>query len=87
MFKPTHIVVVESGWVFAAVLNAPSAAATHISSSDCAVIRSWGTTNGLGQLALKGPTKETVLDMCNITHIPKAKVLFTMECAPLVWIK
>jgi hypothetical protein len=84
MFKPTHIVVVESGWVFAAVLEE---SATHISSSDCAVIRSWGTTNGLGELALKGPTKETILDMCNITHIPKAKVLFTMECAPLVWIK
>jgi hypothetical protein len=84
MFKPTHIVVVESGWVFAAVLEE---SATHISSSDCAVIRSWGTTNGLGQLALKGPTKETVLDMCNITHIPKTKVLFTMECTPLEWIK
>jgi hypothetical protein len=84
MFTPTHIVVVESGWVFAAVLEESD---THISSSDCAVIRSWGTTNGLGELALKGPTKETVLDMCNITHIPKTKVLFTMECAPLVWIK
>lgn len=84
MFKPTHIVVVESGWVFAMVLEE---SATHISSSDCAVIRSWGTTNGLGQLALKGPTKETTLDMCNATHIPKGKVLFVMECAPLVWIK
>ena len=41
----------------------------------------------LGQLALKGPTDETVLDMCNITYIPKSKVLFTMDCAPLTWIK
>lgn len=84
MFKPTHIVVVESGWVFAMVLEESP---THLSSSDCAVIRTWGTTNGLGQLALKGPTSETSLDRCNATHIPKAKVLFVMECAPLVWIK
>ncbi len=84
MFTPTHIVVVESGWVFAAVLEDITG---DIRASECAVIRSWGTTNGLGQLALKGPTKETMLDMCNITYIPKAKVLFTMECVPLVWIK
>jgi hypothetical protein len=84
MFKPTHIVVVESGWVFAAVLDDSTG---DIHSSECAVIRTWGTTNGLGELALKGPTKDTVLDMCNITHIPKAKVLFVMECVPLVWIK
>jgi hypothetical protein len=85
MFKPTHIVVVESGWVFAAVLDGNTQG--DIRSSECAVIRTWGTTNGLGELALKGPTSSTVLDRCNITYIPKSKVLFTMECAPVVWIK
>ena len=84
MFTPTHIVVVESGWVFAAVLDSTE---DHLRASECAVIRTWGTTNGLGELALKGPTKETVLDMCTITFIPKSKVLFTMECTPVVWIK
>jgi len=84
MLKPTHIVVVESGWVFAGNIED---CGDHIKSSECAVIRTWGTTNGLGQLALKGPTDETVLDMCNITYIPKSKVLFTMDCAPLTWIK
>lgn len=83
MFRPTHIVVVESGWVFAAVLEGTPSG--DIRSSECAVIRAWGTTNGLGQLALKGPTKETVLDPCNITFIPKEKVLFTMECEPIDW--
>jgi hypothetical protein len=83
MFKPTHIVVVESGWVFAAVLTNTEG---DIHSSECAVIRTWGTTNGLGELALKGPTKETKLDMCNVTHIPRAKVLFLMECTPAKWL-
>jgi len=84
MFKPTHIIVVESGWVFAAVLQDEK---DHIRANECAVIRTWGTTNGLGELALKGPTSSTVLERCHVTLIPKSKVLFTMECAPLVWIK
>lgn len=30
--------------------------------SDCAVIRQWGTTAGLGQIAFNGPTSQTILD-------------------------
>jgi hypothetical protein len=84
-FIPTHIVVVESGWVFAAVLDGVQPG-EDIRSSDCAVVRVWGTTNGLGELAIKGPTSETKLDKCNITHIPRGKVLFIMECAPVPWL-
>ena len=29
---------------------------------NCACIRRWGTTAGLGELGFKGPTKDTVLD-------------------------
>jgi hypothetical protein len=80
--KPTHIIVVESGWVFAAVLESTEG---DISAAECCVIRNWGTTNGLGQLALKGPTSSTKLDRCNATHIPREKVLFFMECSGCEW--
>ena len=51
MFTPTHIVVVESGWVFAAVLEDITG---DIRASECAVIRSWGTTDGLALTTTDG---------------------------------
>jgi hypothetical protein len=46
-----------------------------------AIVRRWGTTEGLGQLAEEGPLKNTILDYCpNITfHIREA--IFIMECS------
>ncbi len=37
-------------------------------------IRRWGTTKGLGQLALDGPTKDTVLDEVGSILVPLASV-------------
>ncbi len=53
------IVILQRGWVMVGRLER--------NGSDCklhnaAVVRKWGTTKGLGEIAQNGPTKDTVLD-------------------------
>lgn len=44
------------------------------------VIRVWGTTKGLGEIALNGPTAKTVLDPCGDVFIPVRQVRFICPC-------
>lgn len=73
-----QIVVVESGFVFLATDVEEQDNAFKL--KDASVIRVWGTTAGLGEIALKGPTKETVLDFCGNPTVLKSKVLFFIPC-------
>lgn len=55
------IVVLQRGWVMVGTLEK--------NGSECklrgaSVIRNWGTTKGLGEIAINGPTKDTKLDKC-----------------------
>jgi hypothetical protein len=77
--KGKHIVVVESGWVFLAedVVDAGDSWKLN----DASVIRVWGTTAGLGEIAIKGATKDTILDYCGYPTVPKSKVLFFIPCS------
>lgn len=43
-------------------------------------IRQWGTERGLGQLALEGPTKKTVLDECGTVRVNMRAVLHLLAC-------
>jgi hypothetical protein len=77
-----RIVVVQSGWVF---VGAYSASKTHITLDDAKCIRVWGTEHGLGQLAIAGPQKATVLDPAGRVEAPVSAVLLTLECNEKVW--
>lgn len=41
-------------------------------------VREWGTTKGLGQLAVEGPLKGTVLDRCGTIYAPKLALIHIM---------
>lgn len=73
----TNIIVVDNGFVFIGELQFHEGFTTVL---NCKNIRSYGTTNGLGQIALEGFQEETVLDNFGIITIPNNKVIFTIDC-------
>ena len=60
---PTRIIaVLQRGWV---VVGTPAKANPgEIRLTDASVIRCWGTSKGLGELAREGKKPNTVLDSC-----------------------
>lgn len=84
--NPWRIVVVQAGWVLVGRYHFNKENQRH-NLTDASVIRSWGTDKGLGQLALSGPQKETVLDPCGVACVPDSSVLFVLECNDEVWDK
>ncbi len=73
-----EIFVVEAGFVF--VCDNATLNGSDWTLEGAQVIRRWGTTAGLGQIALSGPTKNTVLDPCGTATVPAGKVLFRLPC-------
>ena len=77
-FIEHRIVIADNGWVFTGAYTRP--VPDRIRLLDASVIRIWGTNAGLGQLALHGKRKETVLDPCGIVDVPIGSVVATMVC-------
>ncbi len=48
-------------------------------------IRKWGTTDGLGELSLKGPLADTVLDVCRDITAPIAVLIHMIACEESQW--
>ena len=75
-FTPTtkQIVVLQRGWIVIGDVNKTD---TEVHIRNCSVIRVWGTTNGLGEIAENGPTNKTELDPCPaVTVHPLGVVLY-----------
>lgn len=49
------------------------------------VIRRWGTTRGLGEIAAGGPTPETVLDPCGTVRVHPLAIIMTIDCEAQKW--
>lgn len=87
MTKPTtntttdkRIVVLTNAWVFIGNYH-PAAGVKPAYLTDASCVRVWGTTAGLGEIAMKGPTPNTVLDPCGIVLLDSpTNILFTIPC-------
>ena len=52
---------------------------------NASVIRIWGTTKGLGEIAAGGPTPKTVLDSCGVVRCHALAVIATIDCEASKW--
>jgi hypothetical protein len=78
MVSNVRILVLQRGWV---VVGNYSEEGDECVLTDASVIRRWGTTKGLGQLA-SGPLADTVLDACGTVRAHKLAVVMQIECPP-----
>lgn len=81
----TKIVVLQRGWVLVGKFEK--------SGSECklhnaSVIRNWGTTKGLGEIAQAGPTLSTKIDPTNgLVEFDYLTVVATIACNQSTWSK
>lgn len=72
------IVVLQRGWV---VVGEYTHNATEATLENAAVIRTWGTTKGLGELALDGPTSSTKLDKAGTIRFERLTSVLVIDVA------
>lgn len=76
------IVVLHRGWV---VVGDFKKDGNEIVVENASVIRRWGTTKGLGELAESGPLESTVLDSCPPVRAHELAVVMMMDCNQEKW--
>jgi len=74
-----QIVIGERGWVWVGDVRREDG---DYILTNASVIRIWGTTNGLGELAIKGKQSKTVLDPCGTVRVPELAVIGRIDVAP-----
>lgn len=81
--KDIRIVVLQRGWV---VVGEYRREQNRVFVENGSVIRRWGTTKGLGELAKSGPLSETILDPCNGTaECHDEAVVMSVKCEASKW--
>lgn len=80
--KDIRIVILQRGWVF---VGEYSRTGEDCTLENASVVRRWGTTKGLGQLAIEGPTEDTTLDPTPTVRFHVLTVVATIDCKAEVW--
>lgn len=77
-----RIVILQRGWVMVGDL---SIAGEECLLKDASVIRNWGTKKGLGEIALGGPTTQTVLEPCGEVTFHRLTTIAEIKCDESKW--
>lgn len=81
--SPLQIIVLDRGWV---IVGHTTQDEGYLTIRHASVVRRWGTTSGLGEIAALGPLKGTVLDPAGTVRAPIGSVVFTLDCVEKVWL-
>lgn len=80
--NPVKIVILQRGWV---VVGRFSKEGSECKLEDASVIRRWGTTKGLGEIAKNGPTSSTTLDNTPTITYHELTAVATINCEESQW--
>lgn len=83
MGQEFRIVILQRGWV---VVGRFSQEGEHCRLDPAAIIRRWGTTKGLGEIAAGGPTSKTILDKCPPLTFHELTSIAMMDCEEEKWV-
>lgn len=76
---PRVIVICTNGWVFIGTCTNQEMNGTR-TLKDASVIRQWGTSNGVGQLALHEDTCNPIYDPCGTVELQGTNIIATINC-------
>jgi hypothetical protein len=81
---PLQIVVLDRGFVYLGRLTQES---DWLTITEARNIRYWGTTKGLGQLALEGPQSGTKLDAVGTVRVPLRALISLIDTKEELWVR
>ena len=77
------IVILQRGWIMVGKFERNG---SECKLHDASVIRNWGTTKGLGEIAAGGPTISTKLDKCyGVVEFDYLTVCAMISCEEKSW--
>lgn len=77
------IVILQRGWI---MIGRFTRSGSDCKLSQASVIRSWGTTKGIGEIASGGPTSNTKLDKCGgLVEFDYLTVVAMIACEEKSW--
>ena len=80
--RGTEIVILQRGWI---VVGKVFRQGYNVTIEKASVIRRWGTTKGLGELAENGPLDNTKLDFAGTIHCHILTIVAEIECKETSW--
>jgi hypothetical protein len=78
-----RIAILQRGWV---MIGRFIRDGEHCFLTGASVIRRWGTTKGLGELAKNGPLAQTQLDPCGEVEFHELTAVALIRCEEKPWL-